>query len=82
MQAVKLKVTIRDHQIVTDLPKDLPDGEAEVIVLYEGAAPSDRPVPASESLSALFREFERSPHPRMTKEEIDHYIAEERAGWD
>lgn len=79
MQAIKLKTRIgRDRRIEIELPPEVPEGEAEVIVLV------DDPIsePSEVSLRAFFEELDRSPHKRRTKEEIDRYIAEERASWD
>lgn len=43
--AVKLKVTIRKDRVVK-LPEDLPEGRAEIIVLYPEPAPIDERAPA------------------------------------
>lgn len=53
-------------------------GEVEVIVL--ASAPTT--VGAEQSLGELFAELDRMPHKRLTKEEVDRYLAEERASWD
>lgn len=79
MQAIKLKTHIgQDHRIELDLPSGLPEGEVEVIVLVPDAAPNQR----GAALRAFFDELDRCPRQRLTKEEIDRQIAEERASWD
>ena len=79
MQAIKLSTRVgRDHRIEIDLPPEVPEGEVEVIVLIPETASST----AKESLRAFFEQLDQSLHKRLTKEEIDRYIAEERASWD
>jgi hypothetical protein len=79
MQALKLKGRIdSNHRITLQLPEDTPVGDAEVIVLV----PESATEAAREHLRKVFDEIDRSRHPRMSKEEIDNYIAEERASWD
>jgi hypothetical protein len=57
-----------------DLPDDIPEGTAEVIVLVQ-----DGPKPESEeSLRDFFKRLDASPRPRMSAEEIDRYIEESR----
>jgi hypothetical protein len=79
MQAVKLKTYItKNHRLELDLPDDIPEGDAEVIVLVQ-----DAPEPAGEeSLRDFFQALDASPRPRMSKEEIDRYIEEARNSWD
>lgn len=50
----------------------------EIIVLAPDTPESAEP----QSLRLFFEELDRSPRKRMTKEEIDRYIADERASWD
>lgn len=79
MYAVKLKAQVTpDPQIHLQLPADAPQGEAEVIVLMTESVPQT----TGESLEAFFEELDRSPWKRLSKEEIDRYIAEERANWE
>lgn len=79
MQTLKFKGTIdSNHRLTLQLPADTPIGEADVIVLVpDGAAEAKR-----EHLQNLFAEIDRSPHARLSKDEIDRYVAEERASWD
>ena len=39
-------------------------------------------VDAAQTLGELFAEIDRMPHKRLTKEEVDRYLAEERESWD
>ena len=39
-------------------------------------------VDAAQTLGELFANLDRMPHKRLTKEEVDRYLAEERASWD
>lgn len=53
-------------------------GEVEVIVL----ASLPTTARAEQTLGELFAELDRMPHKLVTKEEVDRYLAEERASWD
>ena len=79
MHTLKLKAHIdSSHRIELQLPNDAPEGEADVIVMI----PS-RPSPAEQGLRAFFDNLDRHPpQRRYSKEEIDAYLAEERASWD
>jgi hypothetical protein len=79
MQAIKLSTYIgKSHRLELELPEDLPEGAAEIIVLVQ-----DAPNPASEeSLRDFFKALDASPRPRMSAEEIDRYIDETRNSWD
>jgi hypothetical protein len=79
MQALKLKARIdSSHRIEIQLPSNAPEGDAEVIVLIQ-----DTPSPAEEGLRSFFDHLDRqSPQQRHSKEEIDAYLAKERANWD
>jgi hypothetical protein len=81
MQAVKLKAKVgRDHRIELELPTEIPEGEVEVIILA-----AETPGQAKAGLKTL-REFNdwlrQQPSTKRSKEEIDAYIAAERASWD
>lgn len=79
MQAIKLQAEVGpDHRIELDLPPEIPQGMVEIIVLA-GEAPVHPPV---STLREFFEEVDKLPHTRRTKEEIDRYIAEERASWE
>jgi hypothetical protein len=82
--AHKITVTVPESRHVEiDLPSDFPVGE--VIVLFE---PKPADVPSEElprghwkRVQAFLAESYKVDRPRMTKEEIDAYLAEERASW-
>lgn len=78
VRAIKLSATIGgDRTVVLKLPGDVPEGSAEVIVLVP-----DEPATDVEGLLRVAAEW-REKHPRRrTKEEIDRYLAEERASWN
>jgi len=79
MQAVKLQTYItKNHRLELDLPDDMPEGAAEVIVLVQDLKEST----GEESLRDFFKALDASPRPRMSKEEIDRYIDETRNSWD
>jgi hypothetical protein len=96
MHALKFNATIDSRRrLELDLPLDTPEGTAEVIVLLNnetGVGPSHEPeiqrspqTDASQSeqnLAQLFAAIDVMPRRRLTKEEIDHYIAQERASWE
>lgn len=79
MQAVKLHAYItKSHRLELDLPADMPEGAAEVIVLVRDSSDAT----AEESLRDFFKASDASAHPRMGKEETDRYINEMRNSWD
>lgn len=79
MKAVRLNAIVgEDHRLQILVPEEIPVGEVEVIVL--ASTPSS--APAEQTLDDLFAELDRMPHKRLTKEDVDRYLAEERASWD
>jgi hypothetical protein len=78
MHALKIKAHIdSNHRIEIQLPMDVPEGDAEVIILLPA------PVPAGEGLRAFFEKLDRHPaKQRHSKNDIDAYLAKERASWD
>jgi len=79
MQTLKIKAHINSsHRIEIQLPADTPEGDADVIVMIP--SPSS---PKERGLRAFFDDLDRHPPQRhYSKEEIDAYLAEERASWD
>ena len=76
MRAIKLKVVIDEtHRLQLDLPADTPTGEAEVIVLLTPTTSAEAP---STSLAATLAEIGRRPRPRLSAEEVERWIEEER----
>ena len=76
---IKIKAHINSsHRIEIQLPADTPEGDADVIVMIP--SPSS---PKERGLRAFFDDLDRHPPQRCySKEEIDAYLAEERASWD
>lgn len=88
MHALKLTATIdSSRRLKLQLPADTPEGEAEIIVLVDEdeevkVLAKDEGKPAS-SLRAYFEELDRHPLSKTyTREEMDAYLAQERASWD
>jgi hypothetical protein len=79
MQALKFNTTIDSRRrLELDLPPDTPEGTAEVIILV----PEPSIGMANDSLRALFERLDAQPLQRSyTREEVDAFLAEERAGW-
>lgn len=83
MKAYRMKIEIRDHRLAADLPPEIPDGEAEIIMLYEGGAAENATPNAGQPLGEFLSGLDHTPLPRRhTKEEVDSYLAQERASWE
>jgi hypothetical protein len=79
MQAVRLNAVVGpDRCLRIAVPAEIPPGKVEIIVLASEETNSQ----AEQSLDELFSALDRMPHKRLTKEEVDRYLAEERASWD
>jgi hypothetical protein len=82
MHAVKLKTHIGpDHRIELQVPAELPEGDAEVILLVPDKLPREE-AEQRRYLAELFSSIDASDRPRRSKEEIDRYLAKERASWE
>ena len=81
MQSVKLKVSVRNHRIAEELPPEVPDGEAEVVIHFEEQSTANVELARQRHLEGLFRDIEHSGEATLKREEIDRLIAEERASW-
>lgn len=84
-----------DHKLLCDVPADVPEGRAKVIVVLEE---DPRPSGASwgqfidqvepdphrpcASLQDFMRQVDDDPIEVLSKEEIDAYIEAERASWE
>lgn len=76
MRALKLEGRVQsDHTVRVQLPDDVEEGPAEIIVLLPETY-DRRP-----SLSAVLDSLSGRPGPRRRKEEIDRYLQEERESW-
>ncbi|MGI6457688.1 MAG: hypothetical protein ACOX5R_19005 [bacterium] len=77
MKAVKLKGHItKDKTLDIQIPQHVEEGPVEVLLLIP------RRRKPKKSLLEVLDEIMESPHPRMTKEEIDQYLEEERNSWE
>ena len=82
LHTVKLKAVVdQSQQLHLQLPPDTPAGEAEVIVMVTPAAPAANPAPMA-SLLAFFAKLDADGRPRLSAEEVDRWIEEERNAWD
>lgn len=80
VNAVKIDVVIPEsHELTITVPREIRPGPAEVIVLREESTQ-----PPRGSWARIHQCLARIPpaRPGRTKEEIDRYLAEERASWD
>jgi len=78
MRALKLNAYITpDHRVELDLPADVPEGEAEVILLLNDA-PENQP----DSLRAFTERLGKLPSSGRSKAEIDEYVRQERDSWE
>lgn len=79
MRAVRLQAVVGpDRCLSIEVPPEIPPGKVEVIVL----APDAMHVEKAQTLSELFAKLDRMPHKRLTAEEVDRYLAAERASWE
>ncbi|WP_437732720.1 hypothetical protein [Sorangium sp. So ce1335] len=87
MHAHKLTVHIpRSRRVEINLPEDVPEGEAEVIVLVqEQRAPRPEEAESNETLLSACRAVdawrENNPERLLSKAQIDAALAAERDGW-
>jgi len=81
MQSVKLRVSVQNHRITEELPPEVPDGEAEVVIHYEEKLAGSVEQARRRHLEALFQDIECSGDGKLTREQIDQLVAEERASW-
>ena len=85
LHTIKLKAVVdKSQQLHLQLPPDTPVGEAEVIVLVTPAAPAAAAANAAPmaSLLAFFAKLDAEGRPRLSAEEVDLWIEEERNAWD
>jgi hypothetical protein len=86
MHAHKLTVRVpASGHVELELPSEFRGGEAEVIVLFPNKAtevPQEMPPRGScKRVEGVLAQLDQVERPRMTKEEIDALVAEERASW-
>ncbi len=79
MQAVRMSAVIgADHWLQVVVPDEIPVGAVEVIVLARQPSEGE----SRQTLGELFGDLDRMSHKPVTAEEVDRYLAEERASWD
>jgi|GEM_PF-2549923 DUF1009 family protein len=79
MRAVRMAGYVNgDHTLRLDLPKDVEEGPAEVIVLV----PEKIPESNQTTLETFFQNLERAGRKVISKEEIDRSIDNERNSWE
>jgi hypothetical protein len=82
LHTVKLKAVVdKSQQLHLQLPSDTPFGEAEVIVLVTPKATAGSAAPMA-ALLEFFAALDANPRPRLSAEEVDRWIEEERNAWD
>lgn len=80
MQAIKLHAHVdSDRKLSLQLPNEVPEGDVEVIVLVPSHADVRDP---RQHLETLLRKLAACSRTRLSKAEIDAYLAEERASWE
>lgn len=86
MTTLRMRRTVaQDHQLHLVLPPDFPTGEVEVTVrsTVPAAAEDERVAQGRRELQQLFGLIDQTaPRPGRSIDEIDRYVAEERASWD
>jgi hypothetical protein len=87
MYAHKTTITVPESRHVElDLPRDIPAGEAELIVLVARPRATGPAAGSREALhagDAVVEAWRQANHDKLlSSEQIDAYTAEERASWD
>jgi hypothetical protein len=76
MRAIKVQAQVsKDHTIRLQLPEDVQEGPAEVIVLVTDARERGH------SLKEFLADLAKRPSPSRSREEIEQHLKEERASW-
>lgn len=81
MATAKLRVRVRNHRIEQELPAEIPDGEADLVITYDEGAKAEIEQARRRHLEALLSRIE-AHSPGRSREEIDRQLAEERQGWE
>ena len=83
MRAVKLRAEVtRDRTLRLELPEELGEGPAEVIILVEDLDDGAAQEPASATLKEFLVSLQTDHRFVRSKEQIDEYLADERASWE
>ena len=79
MRACRIITTIgEDHRIVLTIPKEMPAGKAEVLVLAQETGDE----PRSSSIEAFLEELRSAQRKTRSKEQIDEDLRLERESWN
>ena len=82
VRAFKVAARItEDHSLHIQLPEDVGEGIAEVIVLVPDSAEQAQPRPTGETLDDFLRSPRVDPRFTRSKQEIDDYLRAERESW-
>lgn len=76
-----------NHQLHLEVPPDFPEGEVEVTLRSKArqvaqAASGGMSEQGLRDLNDLFSYLDHMPPGSRSKEEIDRYVADERASWE
>jgi hypothetical protein len=83
MRAVKLKAEVtRDRTLRLELPDEVTEGPAEVIILLEDSSGVALQQPEGGTLDEFLAESVVDHRFLRSKEQIDSYLAAERAAWE
>jgi hypothetical protein len=78
MRAIKIQAHVeKDHTLSLQLPEDVREGPAEVIVLVPDRAP--KPV---HSLNDFLDRLAGRPRQVLSKDEVDRHLERERQSWE
>jgi hypothetical protein len=82
MLTIRLKAVIdRNQQLHLQLPSDTPAGEAEVVVIVQPSTDL-ADVTTTGSWLDFFAQLDADPRPRLSAQELDHWVEDERNAWD
>jgi RNase H-fold protein (predicted Holliday junction resolvase) len=83
MEPIKLNARVgRDRRLSLQLPADVAEGEVVEVIVRTPAKGEAGERPQREHLEAFLRRLAEGKRARLSKEEIDAYLAEERASWE
>jgi len=79
MQTIRLKAKVSaNHRLELTLPEEIPEGEAEVIIMYTATAKE----PKSQGLLSFLESLDGQDYPRRSLQNIMAYVQKERSSWD
>jgi hypothetical protein len=80
MRAVRMQVFVENGHITAMLPPDVPDGTAELVLIYNEPSQLDARGATARHLEALLERI-TARAPGRSQDDIDRQIAEERESW-